>query len=131
MRRWLPVAVSALLVFLATAAPSNTQPPSPAGDREVSDDSQRLQIDLSQVSNTYANFVRVTGTPEEMILDFGLNPKPGQIPDDPIVINHRIVMNYYSAKRMLAALSLSIQRHEASFGPVETDIRKRMRNAIQ
>jgi len=37
------------------------------------------------------------------------------------------VVNYYTAKRMLAALQLTIQRHEAAFGTLETDVQKRVR----
>ena len=33
----------------------------------------------------------------------------------------------YPAKRLLAALSMSVQRHEAVFGVLETDINKRLR----
>jgi len=36
-------------------------------------------------------------------------------------------MNYYTAKRLLHALSLSVQRHEAVFGVLETDIQKRVK----
>ncbi|GEM_PF-84025 len=86
-----------------------------------------LQIDDSKVNALYANFCRVTGTPEELIIDFGLNPQPIGVPSQPIVINERIVMNYYTAKRMLHALQLTLQRHEATFGVLETDIQKRVR----
>lgn len=86
-----------------------------------------LQIDDSKVLASYANFCRVTGTPEEVIIDFGLNPQPIGIPSQPIVVNQRIVMNFYTAKRMLHALQLTIQRHEATFGVLETDIQKRVR----
>ncbi len=86
-----------------------------------------LQIDDSKVNALYANFCRVTGTPEELIIDFGLNPQPIGVPAQPIVINQRIVMNFYTAKRMLHALQLTLQRHEATFGVLETDIQKRVR----
>ncbi|MGB9688041.1 DUF3467 domain-containing protein [Thermogutta sp.] len=86
-----------------------------------------LQIDDSKVTASYANFCRVTGTPEEVIIDFGLNPQPIGIPAQPIVVSQRIVMNFYTAKRMLHALQLTIQRHEATFGVLETDIQKRVR----
>ncbi len=35
-------------------------------------------------------------------------------------------MNYYTAKRMMTALSMSLQRHEAAFGVLETDVQKRV-----
>ena len=75
---------------------------------------------------SYANFCRVTGTPEELIIDFGLNPQPVGIPSDPVIVTQRIVTNYYTAKRMLQALHLTVQRHEATFGVLETDVQKRV-----
>ena len=42
-----------------------------------------------------------TGTPEELIIDFGLNPQPMGIPTQPVQISQRIVTNYYTAKRLL------------------------------
>jgi hypothetical protein len=85
-----------------------------------------IQIDASSISASYANFSRVTGSPEELILDFGLNENPVGIPKDPIRVEHRIVMNYFTAKRLTVAMQLSIERHEQIFGTIETDVEKRM-----
>jgi len=74
----------------------------------------------------YANFCRVTGTPEELILDFGLNAQPFGVPTEPVEVKQRIVTNYFTAKRMLQALHMSVQRHEAAFGVLETDVQKRV-----
>ncbi|MDG2382721.1 MAG: DUF3467 domain-containing protein [Pirellulaceae bacterium] len=93
--------------------------------------SQQVQLDDSSVSSCYANFCRVTGTPEELIIDFGLNTQPVGIPENPIRINDRIILNHYTAKRLLAALSMSVQRHEAAFGVLETDVRKRVQAPAQ
>jgi hypothetical protein len=87
----------------------------------------QLVVDDSNVIATYSNFCRVTGSPEELIIDFGLNPQPVGIPKDPIKVSQRVILNYYTAKRLLAALQMSIQRHEAIFGVLETDIQKRLR----
>lgn len=87
----------------------------------------QVEIDDSKVLALYANFCRVTGTPEELIIDFGLNPQPFGIPAHPIPVTQRIITNFYTAKRMLHALSLTIQRHEATFGVLETDVQKRVR----
>ena len=86
----------------------------------------QVQIDDSQAAAVYANFCRVTGTPEELIIDFGLNPQPFGVPTSPIPVRQRIITNFYTAKRMLHALQMSIQRHEATFGVLETDIQKRV-----
>jgi hypothetical protein len=86
----------------------------------------QLQVDETGVQSLYSNFCRVTGTPEELIVDFGLNSQPMGIPDKPIKITQRIIVNYWTAKRMLAALQMSIARHEQAFGVLETDIQKRL-----
>lgn len=86
----------------------------------------QVQLDESNVTSCYANFCRVTGTPEELIVDFGLNTQPVGIPEHPIRIAQRIILNHYTAKRLLGALSMSVQRHEAAFGVLETDVRKRV-----
>lgn len=85
-----------------------------------------IQVDDSKAYAAYANFCRVSGTPEELILDFGLNPQPFGVPTEPIPINHRLIVNYYTAKRMLQALHMTIQRQEATFGVLETDVQKRV-----
>lgn len=86
----------------------------------------RVEVDDKNADCTYANFCRVTGTPEELILDFGLNSQPYGVPTDPVEVKQRIVTNYYTAKRMLQALHMSVQRHEQAFGVLETDVQKRV-----
>jgi hypothetical protein len=88
--------------------------------------SPQIQIDDSKAIANYSNFCRVTGTPEELIIDFGLNPQPFGVPTEPIPVTQRIVTNFYTAKRMLQALHMTIQRHEATFGVLETDVQKRV-----
>lgn len=87
----------------------------------------QVQVNDDHVTACYANFCRVTGSPEELIVDFGLNPQPVGMPKDPIHVTQRVVMNFFTAKRLLAALQMSVQRHEAVFGVLETDIQKRLR----
>jgi hypothetical protein len=86
----------------------------------------RVEVDDKNVLCLYANFCRVTGTPEELILDFGLNAQPFGVPTEPVEVKQRIVTNYYTAKRMLQALGMSVQRHEQAFGVLETDVQKRV-----
>ena len=87
---------------------------------------QRVEVEDKEAMCSYANFCRVTGTPEELILDFGLNSQPYGVPTEPVQVKQRIVTNYYTAKRMLQALHLSVQRHEQAFGVLETDVQKRV-----
>ena len=97
-----------------------------AGDAAAAQQRQQVKVDDSHITASYANFCRVTGTPEELIIDFGLNPQPFGIPPDPVIVTQRIVTNYFTAKRMLHALQLTVQRHEATFGVLETDVQKRV-----
>jgi hypothetical protein len=105
------------------------QPKSPApaaGTPGAEFQRQAVTVDASKAHAAYSNFCRVTGTPEELIIDFGLNTQPMGPPAEPIEISERIVMNYFTAKRMMAALQMSLQRHEAAFGVLETDVQKRV-----
>jgi hypothetical protein len=86
----------------------------------------RVEVNDKNAVCLYANFCRVTGTPEELILDFGLNAQPFGVPTEPVEVKQRIVTNYFTAKRMLQALHLSVQRHEQAFGVLETDVQKRV-----
>lgn len=91
---------------------------------------QQLQIpvDSTGLAATYANFFRVTGTPEELVLDFGLNTQQmGPTGPETVKLTHRLVLSFYTAKRLLGALQWAVQRYESNFGLLETDFQKRMR----
>lgn len=105
---------------------SSNETPAEESAAEPTQQRVAVQVDDSDALCTYANFCRVTGSPEELIVDFALNPQPMGVPTTPIQIKQRTVMNYYTAKRLLAALQMSVQRHEAVFGVLETDITKRV-----
>ena len=76
-----------------------------------------------------SNFCRVTATPEVVIMDFGLNPQPFAQGRQDVKANQRIVMNFYTAKRLLTALAMTVQRHEGTFGAVELDVQRRANSA--
>ncbi|MFO0904019.1 MAG: DUF3467 domain-containing protein [Pirellulales bacterium] len=108
---------------VAEAVENQQAPAAPAAAQQPA----QIEVNDSHVVALYANFCRVTGSPEELIVDFGLNPQPMGTPKDPIPVTQRIIVNYYTAKRLLAALSMSIQRHEAVFGVLETNVQKRVK----
>lgn len=99
--------------------------PQPQRQREPA----HVGVDDSKAVACYANFCRITGTPEELLIDFGLNPQPIGASAEPIPIAQRIITNLYTAKRLLYVLQQTIQRHEATFGALETDVQKRVRRA--
>ena len=86
----------------------------------------QMQVDDSEAASGYANFCRISGTPEELLIDFGLNPQPVGTARQPIVVSQRIVTNWYTAKRLLSVLQMTVARHEATFGVLETDIQRRV-----
>ncbi len=106
---------------------TDLQTPDAAEAQRQQPQNVQVQVRDEDAIACYANFCRVTGSPEELIVDFGLNPQPVGIPKDPIHVKQRIIMNFFTAKRLLGALQMSIQRHEAVFGVLETDIQKRLR----
>jgi Protein of unknown function (DUF3467) len=83
-------------------------------------------VDDAGTLPTYSNFCRVTATPEEIILDFGLNTQPFATGRQDVKASQRIVMNAYTTKRLLTAISMTIQRHEQTFGSIELDVRRRV-----
>ena len=108
------------------------------GQRQV-----RLRIDERNMRSGYANAFRTNGTAEEVMLDFGLNlispatqqqaaeePEQKQQPEIIFQISERVILNYYSAKRLAITLSQLIRRHEDQFGQLELDVAKRRKNGL-
>jgi len=89
----------------------------------------QIPVDIEHMVLTYANFFRVTGTPEELVLDFGLNTQQMTAGGSPeaVKLNQRLVMSFYTAKRLLNALQWAVSRYEGNFGVLETDFQKRLR----
>jgi len=86
-----------------------------------------IAVDDSHVAAFYANMSRITGSPEEVVMDFGLNPDPIDTGSRRIRIFLKIVISFFTAKRLIHALSSAIQRHENVFGEVITDIQRRVK----
>ncbi len=89
----------------------------------------QIPVDADNLVATYANFFRVTGTPEELVLDFGLNTQQVNASGQPeaVKLTQRLTMSFYTAKRLLNALQWAVSRYETNFGVLETDFQKRMR----
>ena len=116
--------------------PSPDEKPIEEQAREQTGQQQiRLRIDERNMQTCYGNAFRTNGTAEEVILDFGLNlmnpatPEQGQ-PEIVFQVSERVIMNYYSAKRLAITLSQLIRRHEEQFGELELDVAKRRKNAL-
>lgn len=127
------------------AEPTPEMPSLPEDQAREQTGQQRVQlrIDERDLTTSYANAFRTNGTAEEVMLDFGFNqvlpaqqgqpPADGQeqTPQIQFKINNRIIMNYYTAKRMAITLSQLIRRHEQQFGELELDVNKRAQSSPQ
>jgi hypothetical protein len=102
----------------ADAAPNAPEAPPAAAKARVEE--------AAGMPTYFANFYRVTGSPEELFLDLGVNPEAGQAQTQPIKLSARVVVTFYTAKRLLGALQFAVNRHERFFGPIELDARKRV-----
>lgn len=90
----------------------------------------KVFFDEKNLRTSYANGFRPIVTAEEIILDFGLNrtrPQTRRNTPREIVfqVNDRIVLNYYSAKRLAISLSQIIRRYEDEFGELQLNAAKR------
>jgi hypothetical protein len=84
-----------------------------------------IVLDEKDIQAAYANFARVTATPEEVIIDFALNPNPFRAGRQDVKVSQRLVVNFFTAKRLASALAMTLQRHEQTFGNIELDVRRR------
>ena len=91
---------------LGTPAATNTAAPGKQ---------QQISVRFDQAEVTFANFTLVTGTPEEVIVDFGINTNAQQVN-----VDTRIGMTYPTARRLAAALNETIRRFEQAVQQART-----------
>jgi hypothetical protein len=93
----------------------------------------QIRIDESKMQTAYANTIRTATTPDEIVLDFGLNlpqqQQQGQSPTMIFSVGSRVVLNWQAAKRLLGSLHQAVSAHERSFG--EIDLTPRQPNPPQ
>jgi hypothetical protein len=84
---------------------------------------RRRPIDASGLKTSYANVCRIAQTPNEVIVDFGVNPNFfGNILDEPLRLDNRIILSHDAAKRLCLHLTATIQNFEARYGTIELDV---------
>ena len=88
----------------------------------------QFPTDYSNLTTVYTNFCRVSVTPEELVLDFGLNTQMTPNPTESVKLTHRVVMNFFTAKRLMNALIGVVSQYENTYGALELDFQRRIRN---
>lgn len=81
----------------------------------------QLRIEEQRMKTTYANTIRTTTTPDEVVLDFGMNmPMPGPDGQPAILfdIGSRVVLNWRGAKRLAISLGQVIRQFEQQNGEI-------------
>lgn len=87
------------------------------------------QIDTSNLRTSYANVCRIAQTPNEVIIDFGMNPNFfGNILEESLKLDNRVILSHDAAKRLCLHLTATIQNFEARYGTIELDVTKRLKN---
>ena len=114
------------------------EPPLPQDENPIEEQAReqtgqqqvRIRINERDMKTSYANAFRTNGSADEVVLDFGLNmvspatQEQGQ-PEIVFTVEERVVLNYFSAKRLAIALGQLVRRHEEQFGELELDVAKR------
>ncbi len=89
----------------------------------------KFKVDESEMIRSYANAFRTNQTPEELVLDFGFNlttqEEATKETNMTFKIDNRVVLNYYSAKRLAISIGQALRAHEEQFGEIEVESAKR------
>ena len=102
-----------------------TPAPAPAAGQP-----QQIQVSINDadMASVYVNFFRVTGNPDEVLLDLGMYSQVmAAAGPEPIDLTHRLVMNFVTAKKLAEVLRVVVARHEQAFGVIEVDPNRRLR----
>jgi hypothetical protein len=82
----------------------------------------QLRIDESKMATTYANTIRTSTMPDEMVMDFGIN-MPMPTPDGQgmlvFAVGSRVIMNWSAAKRLAISLGQAVRQYEEQNGEIK------------
>lgn len=77
----------------------------------------------AKLSPTYVNSYRLQTLVDGIVIDVGFNSsKPEASPDagkSQFSVTDRIIMSYYTMKRLQNSLGLVVKRYEEKFGPIQ------------
>ena len=89
----------------------------PQQDRQI-----QLRIDESKMATTYANTIRTSTMPDELVMDFGIN-MPVPTPDGQgmlvFSVGSRVIMNWSAAKRLAISLGQAVRQFEEANGEIK------------
>ncbi len=106
--------------------PIEEQAQQQTGQRKVT-----VHVDERDMDTSYCNAFRTNGTADEVMIDCGLNivrPAGGSEGEGDNVlfkVNDRVIMNYYTAKRLAITLGQIVRNHEEQFGELQMNVADR------
>ncbi|MCA9310666.1 MAG: DUF3467 domain-containing protein [Phycisphaerales bacterium] len=113
---------------------TDTQPDLEAGQEAAAAPRPRVRVKLDEADQEicYINTFRTATTPEEFMLDVGVNTmgvgadREGRLQHElRMHLPRRLIMNYYTAKRLAISLGRVIREYEESHGVLELDPSRR------
>ena len=104
-----------------------TTPPAPVVSTGPEETRPQFAVDDSKAHTTYSSRCLVSATPEEFVVDFVREAKPGRGPDNTslLTVESKVFMSPWAAKRLAIDLGQVIRSYEEIFGELEIDPRKR------
>lgn len=86
----------------------------------LEDTQLRIRWDSCNMRNAYANVFNVTAIREEIVLLFGESESLDKDQKE-VRLTNRILLNPFTAKRLLILLQNAVQKHESKYGPLESE----------
>lgn len=88
-----------------------------------------IPLDTTNRETVYVNFTKLHLTNEEVFLDVGTFSQMLLAPTtaEPLVLSHRLILNFFTAKLLAERLRAAVANHEQMFGVVELDPQRRLR----
>ncbi len=97
------------------------------GSETLGSVAQQVQVTVSDrdAVTTYAALCRVRGSAEEFIVDLAGPLRPTGQTTAEMLVDHRVILSPFAAKRLAMAMAETVQRYEKAYGPIELDERRR------
>jgi hypothetical protein len=80
----------------------------------------QVQFDTTQLKSSYCNVCNGSSTREEVVINFGVNESWDMGREKLLVmLQHRVVMSPYAAKRLRDMMNRLIDEHETKYGKLD------------
>jgi hypothetical protein len=100
-----------------TASPKAAVKPGP---RAATIAPSQVKFDTTNLKSSYCNVCNGSSTREEVVINFGVNESWDMGQEKLLVmLQHRIVMSPYAAKRLRDMMNRLIEEHETKYGKLD------------